>query len=166
MALTGSDDVGDAAAPGLARYVARGRAWLSDASHSALAQRIAGAAFLIRVASAGLIYLSQVLLARWMGTFEFGIYVYVWTWVLLIGGLFDLGLAQSAQRFIPEYTERRRLDLLRGFLSGSRWLAAGISTVVAILADRASSICSRRLARPLPGRAALSRLPVPCRSTR
>jgi O-antigen/teichoic acid export membrane protein len=37
--------------------------------------------FLIRVFSAGLIYLSQILLARWMGSFEFGIYVYVWTLV-------------------------------------------------------------------------------------
>ena len=56
----------------------------------------------------GLIYLSQILLARWMGSFEFGIYVYVWTWVLLIGDLADLGLASAAQRFIPEYTSRGR----------------------------------------------------------
>ena len=134
MALTGSDDSGHAVAPGPAGYAGRARAWLSDASHSALAQRVAGAAFLIRVGSAALLYISQVLLARWMGTFEFGVYVYVWTWVLLIGGLFDLGLAQSAQRFIPEYAERKRLDLLRGFLSGSRWLVAGIATVAAAIA--------------------------------
>jgi O-antigen/teichoic acid export membrane protein len=135
VALTDSDDIRHAAGPsGLAGYVARLRAWFADASHSALAQRVAGAAFLIRVGSAALLYLSQVLLARWMGTFEFGVYVYVWTWVLLIGGLFDLGLAQSAQRFIPEYAERKRLDLLRGFLSGSRWLVAGIATVTATLA--------------------------------
>ena len=57
--------------------------------------------------SAGLIYLSQILLARWMGSFEFGIYVYVWTLVLLIGDLADLGLATAAQRFIPEYTRRK-----------------------------------------------------------
>jgi O-antigen/teichoic acid export membrane protein len=114
--------------------LARARGWLNDRSHSSLAQRMAGAAFLVRVVSAALIYLTQVLLARWMGSYEFGIYVYVWTWVLLIGGLFDFGLAQSAQRFIPEYTERKRRDLLRGFLSGSRWLAAGVSTGVALFA--------------------------------
>ena len=34
---------------------------------------------------------SQVLFARWMGTFQFGIYVYVWTWVLLLGQGMDLG---------------------------------------------------------------------------
>jgi hypothetical protein len=67
-----------------------------------LLQRLAGTVFLIRVAAALLAYGSQVLFARWMGTFEFGIFVYVWTWVLLIGQSLDLGLATAAQRFIPE----------------------------------------------------------------
>jgi O-antigen/teichoic acid export membrane protein len=138
VALTGSEDAdGPRARLGLAGMVARGRAWLDDASHNSLAQRMAGGAFLIRVASAALLYLSQVLLARWMGSFEFGIYVYVWTWVLLVGGLFDLGLAQSAQRFIPEYIQRGRPDLLRGFLGGSRWIAAGAATAVGVCAAAA-----------------------------
>ena len=134
MALTDSETPPDATRFGIANAVVRVRAWIADHSHSALAQRMAGTAFLIRVASAALIYLTQVLLARWMGSFEFGVYVYVWTWVLLIGGLFDLGLAQSAQRFIPEYAERQRPDLLRGFLAGSRWLVVGIATSAAVLA--------------------------------
>jgi len=67
---------------------------------------MAGAAFLIRVFSAGLIYLSQILLARWMGSFEFGIYVYVWTLVSVIGDLSDLGFATSTQRFVPAYAKR------------------------------------------------------------
>ena len=87
---------------------------------------------MLRVASAVLAYGSQVLLARWMGSFEFGIYVYVWTWVLLIGQSLDLGLGTAAQRFIPEYRESGALDLLRGFLFGSRLLAFGIATVVAL----------------------------------
>jgi O-antigen/teichoic acid export membrane protein len=97
-----------------------------------LMQRLAGTVFILRVASAMLAYVSQVLLARWMGGFEFGIYVYVWTWVLLIGQPLDLGLGTAAQRFIPEYRERGALDLLRGFLVGSRWIAFGIATVVSI----------------------------------
>ena len=96
--------------------LARVRALFSDGSDSSLARRLAGAAFLIRVVSALIAFLSQILLARWMGGFEFGVYVYAWTWVLLIGGMVDLGLGSAAQRFIPEYTEHRRLALLRGFL--------------------------------------------------
>ncbi len=72
-------------------------------------QRLTGTVFLIRVASAVLAFGSQVLLARWMGSFEFGIYVYVWTWVLLLGQLIDLGLGTAAQRFIPEYRDRGTL---------------------------------------------------------
>ena len=66
------------------RQWARVTARLGD-SDLKLIQRLAGTVFLIRVASALLAYGLQVLFARWMGGFEFGIYVYVWTWVLLIG---------------------------------------------------------------------------------
>ena len=69
-----------------------------------------------------------MLLARWMGRFEFGIYIYAWTWVLMIGALSDVGLSSAARRFIPEYTELKSLDCLRGFLTGSRWLAFAIAT--------------------------------------
>jgi O-antigen/teichoic acid export membrane protein len=112
---------------------ARLRGWLSDTGDRPLAQRVAGTAFLIRVFSAALAYLTQVALARWMGTHEFGVYVYVWTWVMMLGGAVDLGLASSAQRFIPNYTEARASDNLRGFLSGSRWLAFVMATLLSLL---------------------------------
>src|SRR5262249_20722399 len=97
-----------------------------------LVQRLAGTVFMIRVVSAVLAFGSQVL-ARWMGTFEFGVYVYVWTWVLLLGQAIDLGLGTAAQRFIPEYRERGFVALLRGFVSGSRWLAVAIAIGIAAI---------------------------------
>jgi O-antigen/teichoic acid export membrane protein len=134
VALTDSEDVERSRMRiFLAARLARVRTWLRDGSDRSLAQRTAGTAFLIRVASAGLLYLSQVALARWMGSFEFGVYVYVWTWVLLIGTLADFGLAIAAQRFIPEYAEGKAFDLLRGFLVGSRWLVIAIATAMAAL---------------------------------
>ena len=123
---------------------ARLRGWRRDGSDRSLARRSAGAAFLIRVASAGIIYLSQVLLARWMGRFEFGIYVYVWAWVGFLGMLSPIGVAYSAQRFIPEYRTRADHDGLRGFLRGSRRLClalgvgagAALAGTVWLLSDR------------------------------
>jgi O-antigen/teichoic acid export membrane protein len=58
--------------------------------------------------------------------------------------LSPIGVAYSAQRFIPEYRTRRDHDGLRGFLLGSRWLclALGASAgtllagIVMIFADR------------------------------
>ncbi len=55
-------------------------------------QRNAIVAFGVRCLSAGLLYLSQIVLARWMGGFQYGIYVFVWTWVLILGGLSHLGI--------------------------------------------------------------------------
>src|SRR5665213_2164200 len=129
VALVDSESA--ATAPqGVAGIFARVKAKLAERSDSRLAQLIAGKVFLVRVGSAMLALASQVLLARWMGSFEFGIYIYVWTWVLMIGALSDAGLSSAARRFIPEYTGIKSFDLLRGFLSGSRWLASGVATAV------------------------------------
>jgi O-antigen/teichoic acid export membrane protein len=111
------------------RAIARGRALLADDGDSSLIHRLAGAAFLIRVISAAITFVSQILLARWMGSFDFGIFIYGWTWLLLVGAMVDLGLGSSAQRFIPEYTEHKQFALLRGFLSGSRWMALLFGTI-------------------------------------
>jgi O-antigen/teichoic acid export membrane protein len=110
------------------------KAALYDRSDRSRAQRSAGTAFLIRAASGALGLPFQVLLARWMGAHEFGIYAYVWTWVLLIGSFIDFGFETSAQRFIPAYSGTKNIKLLRGFIRGSRWLALGFATIIAALA--------------------------------
>ena len=125
----------DSAPPQPAGLVARLRALLArgGSDEASVTQRLAGTIFMIRVASAGLAYFSQVLLARWMGGSEYGVYVYVWTWVLLLGSLLDCGIAVSAQKLIPQYRAAGESALLRGFLSGSRWLTLGIGLVVSLL---------------------------------
>src|ERR1700687_2123073 len=127
-ALVGSENAAPPSPP--SRVIARLKAILAERSDSRLAQLIAGKVFLMRVGNAVLALATQVLLARWMGSFEFGIYIYVWTWVLMIGALSDLGLSSAARRFIPEYIELKAFDRLRGFLARSRWLAFGIATAI------------------------------------
>src|SRR5712671_2081068 len=120
MAMAETDDAKTADRFRFRTLAVRLQAWRDDDSDRSIALRIASGAFLIRVASAVIIYLSQVLLARWMGRFEFGIYVYVWAWVGFLGMLSPIGIAYAAQRFIPEYRARGDDDGLRGFLRGSR----------------------------------------------
>ena len=99
-------------------------------SEASVTRRLAGTIFVIRVVSAGLAYLSQILLARWMGGSDYGVYVYVWTWVLLLGSMMDFGISASAQKIIPEYRASGSRALLRGFLSGSRWMTFAVSSWV------------------------------------
>jgi O-antigen/teichoic acid export membrane protein len=68
-----------------------------------------------------------------MGGSDYGVYVYVWTWVLLLGSMMDFGISASAQKIIPEYRTRGEHALLRGFLAGSRWMTLIVSAMVSVL---------------------------------
>jgi O-antigen/teichoic acid export membrane protein len=103
-------------------------------SERSRAQRDAATAFVVRVASAAILYLSQVVLARWMGGFEYGIYVFVWTWVLVLSGVSHLGLPTAMIRLLPEYLQRGEQGLLRGLLLGGRVVAVLSGTAVACAA--------------------------------
>ena len=106
---------------------------VGSSGEALLTRRLAGTIFMIRVVSAALAYLSQILLARWMGGSDYGVYVYVWTWVLMLGSMMDFGISASAQKIIPEYRTRGEHALLRGFLSGSRWMTLIVSSIVSAL---------------------------------
>ena len=101
-------------------------------SEASVTKRLAGTIFVIRVVSAAMAYLSQILLARWMGGSDYGVYVYVWTWVLLLGSMMYFGISASAQKIIPEYRAGGQHALLRGFLSGSRWMTFAVSSIVSL----------------------------------
>jgi O-antigen/teichoic acid export membrane protein len=123
-----------AASPLPSSFLGRLRSKLAGASSEAsLTQRLAGTIFIIRVVSASLAYLSQILLARWMGGSDYGVYVYVWTWVLLLGSMMDFGISASAQKIIPEYRTAGEQALLRGFLAGSRWMTFVVAAAISLL---------------------------------
>lgn len=103
--------------------IARLRAMFSGSHETSATNRAAIVVFLIRIFSAGLAYLSQILFARWMGTSDYGVYVYVWTWVLMLGCVLDFGMSPTSQKVIPLYRTNGDLDLLRGYQSGARWMA-------------------------------------------
>ncbi len=128
---------GVAAAPVVSRGRLAGahdhiRAIVAGASDRHVAQRDAIFVFLVRAASAGILYVSQIVLARWMGAADYGIYVWVWTLVLVLGGISHLGLGPSLMRLIPTYRANGDMDLLRGLLIGSRWLAFFVGSVIAL----------------------------------
>jgi O-antigen/teichoic acid export membrane protein len=104
-----------------------------DGSERARSSRGAIQAFEIRIISAGIAFLSQVLLARLMGTFEFGVFTTVWVWVTILGTLSSLGFATSVVRFLPAYREKGDFGHFRGFLRSGR-VIAGLAGAIAAAA--------------------------------
>lgn len=123
--------------PGLAE---RARPWtqkldslLFSKGERAEAGRVSIIAFAIRIFSAVIAFISQVLLARWMGSFEYGIFVLVWVTMVILGNLSCLGFHTSIIRFIPEYRERGALEELRGVMLASRLFVLIASTAIALI---------------------------------
>ncbi|ELS05481.1 membrane protein involved in the export of O-antigen and teichoic acid [Xenococcus sp. PCC 7305] len=81
--------------------------------------RDTGVALIIQVGGVSLTYLLQVVLARWMGQAEYGIYEYVMAWSLLLGIFAGLGLARTNLRLISEYRVKEDWGRLRGIFKGS-----------------------------------------------
>ncbi|TPI73101.1 lipopolysaccharide biosynthesis protein [Mesorhizobium sp. B2-8-9] len=104
---------------------------LSTADERGEAGRMSLIAFSIRIVSAFIAFVSQVLMARWMGSFEYGISVLVWVMMVIVGNLACLGFHTSVIRFIPEYRERGMLAELRGIVQASRLFVLVASTLVA-----------------------------------
>ena len=112
-------------------FVTRVVSMLKGASDRDRTRRDAIVAFGVRVASAGLLYLSQIVLARWMGGFEYGIYVFTWSWVLVLGAMANAGFNLATIRLIPEHREKGEFNRLRGLMVGSRLVGVGGGLAVA-----------------------------------
>lgn len=93
--------------------------WFGKIRTSLLREKFIGAAsgaMAIRIFGAGLGLLSQIMLARWMGINEFGIYAFAWTCILAAGIISQLGLGTSATRLVVQYGNDNRPDRLRSFV--------------------------------------------------
>ncbi|MBB5704425.1 O-antigen/teichoic acid export membrane protein [Ochrobactrum daejeonense] len=105
---------------------------LSGNGPQASAQRSSLVAFSVRIASAAIALLSQVVLARWMGEFEYGVFVLVWLTMIIIGDLACFGLHTTIIRFVPEYAQHQLYGLARGIIFTGRIFAFISATLIAL----------------------------------
>ena len=103
--------------------VGRGRDLLSRAygfatreDRAGVARRSAVIALVIRLASAALAYLAQVVFARLMGQYEYGVFAYTWVWFLVFSAVGTLGFGDSPVRYVAQLRARGEDDYLRGFI--------------------------------------------------
>lgn len=89
--------------------------------------------FVIQIAGVFLAYSLNVLLARWMGAAEYGIFTYVFSWAMLLSTPAGLGLSTAVLRFIPEYRAEEKPGLLLGIATQSRRLTLGAGVLIALV---------------------------------
>lgn len=85
--------------------------------------------YAIRLVGAALTYAATIVLARSLGTREFGIYAYIFVVASLMGIAFSCGFNASALRFVASYWSAGRLRRLSGFLRRSFGATVLLSTV-------------------------------------
>ncbi|MCF6320334.1 MAG: lipopolysaccharide biosynthesis protein, partial [Rhizobiaceae bacterium] len=95
--------------------------------------RAAMLVFTIRIISAVLAFILQVFLARWMGAYQYGIFVLVWVVALIAGGLSCVGLQTTVIRFITQYRTAKDRAHLYGVLLAAPAIAVGVSVLMAII---------------------------------
>ena len=96
------------------------------------ATRMALAAFIIRIVSAAIAFISQIILARLMGEHEYGIFVFTWVLVILVGNLSCLGFHSAQIRFLPQFAAVNDIERVRGLATAARVFALFSSTLVAL----------------------------------
>lgn len=100
---------------------------------TARAQRMAAIAFAIRVVSAAIAFVSQIIQARLMGEFEYGIFVFVWVLVVLAGNFSCLGFHTAVIRFLPQYDLDKAEAEIRGLTSTARLFAMTSASILALV---------------------------------
>lgn len=79
-----------------------------------------GLIFLCRISGAVIAFATQIMMARWMGAAELGIYVYAFSLAMLLSTVATLGLPAASLRFISQYLANGKTAFINGFLSKGR----------------------------------------------
>jgi O-antigen/teichoic acid export membrane protein len=87
-------------------------------------------AFFVYSAGVGLTYCSQLVIARVVGIDTYGMYAYVFAWVIVLTYCSTLGFDVALLRFVPTYEAQRAWALLQGVIQYAQRRAAFVGLVV------------------------------------
>lgn len=88
--------------------------------------------FACRVTGAVLAFVTQILLARWMGPAELGIYVLAFSWCSLLSIITGLGYPAASLRIIGQGLAQNDPQHIRGFIRQC-WLVVTVSGLVVVV---------------------------------
>lgn len=92
------------------------------------------ATFAIRVAAAFAVYLTQVVIARWMGPSELGAYVYAYSWCVLFAIVATVGMPIGANRHVAPAFAAGEHGLVLGYVRRGRQITLGVGILFAVAA--------------------------------
>jgi O-antigen/teichoic acid export membrane protein len=81
-------------------------------------------AFFVYSAGFGLTYCSQLVIARIVGVDTYGVYAYVFAWMVVLANFSTLGFDVGLLRFVPAYEAERAWPLLQGVIQYAQRRAA------------------------------------------
>lgn len=90
--------------------------------------------FMSRVTGAAAVYVTQILLARWVGAAELGMYVLAFSWCIVISQLSVIGFPTLAVKVIGAGMAQNKPGAIHGFVKGSRRIVLYSSFVFSLLA--------------------------------
>ena len=111
----------------------RADAVITRRDEQAAAEFMALFAFAIRVTSAAIAFLSQIVLARLMGEFQYGIFVFVWALAVIFGNLSCFGFHTAVIRFLPGYRDRKAHAEILGLTQTARRFAVFSASAITAL---------------------------------
>jgi O-antigen/teichoic acid export membrane protein len=90
-------------------------------------------AFAVYIASVGLTYCAQLLIARIVGVDTYGIYAYVFAWMAVLAYFSALGFDVALLRFVPAYEAEKAWSLMRGVIQYSQRRAVVVGILVVLV---------------------------------
>lgn len=92
----------------------------------------AGALLLVRCGSLFLGYFGTLLVVRWLGADQAGIYVYCVSLILSFAAASNLGFSRASLRFIAQYRAHGQRALVAGVIKAARGVTLATSSIVAL----------------------------------
>ncbi|MBV6657259.1 MAG: lipopolysaccharide biosynthesis protein [Devosiaceae bacterium] len=105
---------------------------LSDDGPRSVAARSALFTYAMRVLAAIVAYVGQVVLARMLGAYDYGVYAIVWVWVVILSTIAGIGYPTGLVRFIPELRDAGRIAELRTVMVKGPLVNIGLCTALAL----------------------------------
>lgn len=89
---------------------------------------------IFKIFGALIAFLVQIPLARLLGAEDYGIYIYLLSWIMMFGILTKIGMNTTLPKFMPIYLVDSKWDCLKGVLSFAFLVALLMSAILIVIA--------------------------------